>query len=507
MQNEMVWRKMPRNIFVNPNFGYIASCLPREYESAAYMFYLVALSVADDNGIFDLEDGVIFSRLMHVDSVEIVFKIANLMMKRKVITRSGNSTICMLLDWEYSSKEKPRTLAERRGIVQQQIEAAKAVQSKEFIFDKDNQNQQCESCQDFEINQNGQNFENHQNYQNTQNSQNYENKNPGEFTENFTENFSEATSNGSGVTSGASDFSFPLAPEESTEATETAVTVDFSKTPSPDEDFSCFLNDKNPKNVTINFYDDKNQKNVVKKNETEKIREDKNREIERETHTDQNIREIERGPLQVSATTFRGQEPGGQENEEKEKGAERIPEGEMSEDISDLAEQALNTGQGEQFEKQQKRLFGVFETFFAKNYLGWNENVYRSHVLELCRRVIALSDEKNPPEIIAGCILSQFKKLSEENGYFKNMPLTPDQLLNANTYKHVLAAVSRILMTSQNYTPEWMKQMAEVTRERELGYDGFDDEYVKYGIDPNDPNKVQLLLRAKNALKNGDKGP
>jgi hypothetical protein len=483
MQNEMVWRKMPRNIFVNPNFGYIASCLPREYESAAYMFYLVALSVADDNGIFDLEDGVIFSRLMHVDSVEIVFKIANLMMKRKVITRSGNSTICMLLDWEYSSKEKPRTLAERRGIVQQQIEAAKAVQSKEFIFDKDNQNQEGESCQDFEINQNGQNFENHQNrqnYQNTQNSQNYENKNPGEFTENF---------------------------EESSEATETAVTVDFSKTPSPDEDFSCFLNDKNQKNVTINFYDDKNQKNVVKKNETEKIREDKNREIERETHTDQNIREIERVPLQVSASTFRGQEPGGQENEEKEKGAERIPEGKMSEDISDLAEQALNTGQCEQFEKQQKRLFGVFETFFAKNYLGWNENVYRSHVLELCRRVIALSNDKNPPEIVAGCILSQFKKLSEENGYFKNMPLTPDQLLNVNTYKHVLAAVSRILMTSQDYTPEWMKQIAEVAREKELGYDGFDDEYVKYGIDPNAPNKVQLLLRAKNALKNGDKGP
>lgn len=479
----MVWRKMPRNIFVNPNFGYIASCLPREYESAAYMFYLVALSVADDNGIFDLEDGVIFSRLMHVDSVEIVFKIANLMMKRKVITRSGNSTICMLLDWEYSSKEKPRTLAERRGIVQQQIEAAKAVQSKEFIFDKDNQNQEGESCQDFEINQNGQNFENHQNrqnYQNTQNSQNYENKNPGEFTENF---------------------------EESSEATETAVTVDFSKTPSPDEDFSCFLNDKNQKNVTINFYDDKNQKNVVKKNETEKIREDKNREIERETHTDQNIREIERVPLQVSASTFRGQEPGGQENEEKEKGAERIPEGKMSEDISDLAEQALNTGQCEQFEKQQKRLFGVFETFFAKNYLGWNENVYRSHVLELCRRVIALSNDKNPPEIVAGCILSQFKKLSEENGYFKNMPLTPDQLLNVNTYKHVLAAVSRILMTSQDYTPEWMKQIAEVAREKELGYDGFDDEYVKYGIDPNAPNKVQLLLRAKNALKNGDKGP
>lgn len=422
---EMTWRKMPRTVFTDPNFDYIASCLPKEYESAPYMFYLVALSVADDDGIFDLEDGIIFSRLMHIDNTEIVFKIANLMMKRKIITRNGNTTICMLTNWEYSIREKPRTLAERRVVVQKQIEAAAAMQNKEFSLD----------------------------------------------------------------------------PSEKAEADDAEFTVDFSATPSMDADFLCPENDKNQKNVAINSYDDKTEKNVVENYQTEKIREDKNREIE---HT-QNRLDTDKTQLRANYEALRCKETDRIEPEYTEEwdGTET----QQLDDIQDLAQQALSEGQGVQNDEQQNRLFSVFEAFFAKNCLGFNVNVSRADITVLCLRVLALSDAKNPPEIIASCIVSQFKKLSEDDPYFKNMPLTPESLLIPNTWRHVLAAASRILLASKQVTPAWMKQLQEAEEEKAQVGDGFDAEYIKYGIDPGDPNKAALLLRAKAAASPGNKGP
>lgn len=412
--NEMTWRKMPRNIMTDPNMDYIASCLPHEYAAAPYMFYMTALSIADDDGIFDIEDGVIFSRLMHCGDPALVLTIANLMLRRKIISRAGLSTKCMLTNWDYSIKEKPRTLEDRRRIVQKQIEAEQAVRSREFT-DLNN-----------------------------------------------------------------------------TSAEEEIINVEFT-TASTSNDFLCPENDKTAENVVTAIYDDKIAENVVKKNETEKIREDKNREIEREEHT-QNRIDTDREPLQATATALRGIEAqDNQEYTEQWDGTETT----CSNDMAELVEEAFKSQQVIKIDEQKSRLCGVFDNFFAKNCLGFNANEHRSKILLLCDKVISLSDEKNPPEIVASCILSQFKKLSEDDPYFKNMPLTPQSLLIHNTWQHVLAGASRILLTSKQITPAWMEQLKEAQEEKAQVGDGFDSEYIKYGIDPTDPNRAALLTRAK----------
>lgn len=122
MLNDVKWRKMPIDILTNETMTYIESKMPEGYAFAPFMFYQAAMKKADDDGIFDIGDGIIFARLMRVDNTSIVFKIANLMAKMKVIYHvSPESNYCMLADWEYSRNSQPRTLQQRRQIVQNKI--------------------------------------------------------------------------------------------------------------------------------------------------------------------------------------------------------------------------------------------------------------------------------------------------------------------------------------------------------------------------------------------------
>lgn len=120
MLSDVAWRKMPTDLLTNENMTYIESQMPKGFEYAPFMFYQAALKKADNDGIFDIEDGVIFARLMRVPSPAIVFKIVNLMGHRRMIYRESTSTLCYLADWEYTGG-KSRTLSERRAIVQQKI--------------------------------------------------------------------------------------------------------------------------------------------------------------------------------------------------------------------------------------------------------------------------------------------------------------------------------------------------------------------------------------------------
>ena len=410
--NEMTWRKMPRNIMTDPNMDYISSCLPHQYAAAPYIFYTVALSIADDDGIFDLEDGIIFSRLMHMGDAQLVMNVANLMLKRKIISRAGTSTKCMLTNWEYSIREKPRTIEDRRRIVQQQIEAERAVKSQSFT-------------------------------------------------------------------------ELPLASDD--DAGE-VFTVDFSSTPSPAADFSCAVNDTSSENVVTPLFDDKNAENVVKNEDTEKIREDKNREIEGK-------------PLRADYEALRDLPEGNTDGTDTEQWDGTETKG--SYDMAELAQQALDTGQDYEVSERQKRAYSVLNSFFAKNCLGYDEMdpKTRSKVLELARRVAKLETQQNPVEIIASTLVGQFKKLTEEAGYYKNHPLYPENLLEKGFYSTALAATSKILLTGNTQNGEWITQLqyyqAEIDAEKANVGDAFDDQYLKYGIDPKDPNRAVKLMQAQ----------
>lgn len=123
MLDDVTWRKMPIDILTNENMVYIENKMPEGHKQAPFMFYMAMLKKADNDGIFDLEDGQIFAQLMRVESTSIVFKVAGLMAQRKMIYHiSDKSNKCLIADWDYPKGTQPRTLAERRAIVQRQIE-------------------------------------------------------------------------------------------------------------------------------------------------------------------------------------------------------------------------------------------------------------------------------------------------------------------------------------------------------------------------------------------------
>ena len=109
MLKDIYWRRYPIDLLNDDKMLYIESLMPEKLKYAPYMFYITALKLADDDGVFDLEDGVIFARLMRVPDVQIVFEVANLMRQRKVIYRLlDDSNYCGLTDWEYAKNEKVR---------------------------------------------------------------------------------------------------------------------------------------------------------------------------------------------------------------------------------------------------------------------------------------------------------------------------------------------------------------------------------------------------------------
>jgi len=126
MLRDVYWRQYPIDLLSDDKMTYIESFMPDEYKFAPYMFYITALKLADDNGIFDLEDGIIFARLMRVKSRALVFQIANLMRQHKILYRlSDDTTLMQIADWTYSDK-KIRTAEDRRRIVADKIAKERA---------------------------------------------------------------------------------------------------------------------------------------------------------------------------------------------------------------------------------------------------------------------------------------------------------------------------------------------------------------------------------------------
>ena len=418
MLSDVRWRKMPIDLLTNETMNYIASQMPEGLEFAPFMFYQAALKKAGDDGEFDLEDGVIFARLMRVSDVTIVFKIANLMAQRRVIYHvAAGSNKCLLADWEYSDKKQPRTLAERRAIVQHQIDAKKAM---------------------------------------------------------------------------------PIIKEEFA-----PITSSENVQPS----FICPDDDKNQKNVVKNVYDDKNTKNVVKKNETEREeREIRERDKREETHTE---RESLREGVETSAELPEGSAtvptPEKKAVARKTKKAETKTEEVVTDSVpasydSSLADEALKSGETKAEGKNQE-IESVLEAFFLNYSFGYNLKKGHPHVEALAKRIKELATSEAPGPLLAQTLCDAFKKMHDEPGNWKDIPLLPLYMAKDGVWAHLLAIVSNKFKgkRKKSFLDQAKEYEIQAEKEREDLITLTDSEYEDYGIDPNDPAKAQKLLIAKSA--------
>ena len=415
MLNDLAWRKVPRNIIRDENIDYISSLLPENLSAAPMLLYFIMYCKADDDGVIDLEDGAIYSRLMKICNAKEVLDIATLMAKRKLLLPVMDGTnVYIIEDWDIPMRPgaKPaRTMEERRANVAAKIRAEQ---------------------------------------------------------------------------------------EEKRRIEQQAIDFDaLRKSASP---FFCLNVDKNAKNVDTQRVE-RDKRDI----ETQENLEFK--EIEREkTHTESSLGGNFTPPCAAAESM---QEPIRQ-TEHKTEGLEATDK-----EIKDLAELALNNTRNDcsqnviKINEKSKEntgangdidaIYVVFRNFFAKNCLGFNEMQHKKEMLELSELILQLEDERNPATAIASVFCQQFKVLTETDGYYKNLPLYPRELLNPKVYRTVLSMASRILCSKQSANVGWIQQskvLKDMTENRAV-YDELKNAYVQCGIDPDGEHPLLDFLRKK----------
>lgn len=407
---DLSWVKLPKNIITDEILDYISAMLPEHLKFAPYMFMLAIYKKIDDMGSFDLEDGLIFSRMMKLNRPEDVFLVANLFLKRGIITRIKDTT-CMLTDWEVIQKpniKAPRTAEERREKIRQQIEA----KNKDNSFD---------------------------------------------------------------------------------------IFAEYQKQTLTDPIFFVSNNDKKGENVVNDFYDDKKGENVV----NVKIEREIEREIEKkDTHTE---RKAPPSYLELSGAKEKQETTEEETQEETE---------EILESVLQALDGVVIEGETENIKNERTERSGLavkieevktqVTEFFTKFDYAFNKSSQNGLLEQLASRIIELEDDYNSVKDITSVILSQFKKLTESAGYFKDYPLTLEGLLKPGAYTHVLAKASKILVTQKEQSQKWVEQftrtqqdLQEIKIAKECGK--FEEIYTQYNISSDDPNRVAKLLQAKAA--------
>ncbi len=125
MINDLAWRKVPRNIIRDENIDYIASLMPQHLQALPMLLYFVMYCKADDEGMVDLRDGVIYSRLLKIGTPGDILNVAILMTGQNLLVQPVDGVnVFIITDWEVPPRpgqKASRTMGERRAAIAQKI--------------------------------------------------------------------------------------------------------------------------------------------------------------------------------------------------------------------------------------------------------------------------------------------------------------------------------------------------------------------------------------------------
>lgn len=438
MLRDVYWRQYPIDLLSDDKMTYIESFMPEEYKYAPYMFYITALKLADDNGIFDLEDGIIFARLMRVKSRALVFQIANLMRQHKVMYRLSDDTMLMqIADWTYSDK-KIRTAEERRRIVADKIakeRAKKAAYSQEdFTTDgcagKHNDVPQSE------------------------------------------------------LPAGKCNAIPQAAAAEST-APEAAAAA-------PRQAFLCPDDDKKAENVD----------NIQTDNTDSTLQDIQTTHTHTDIQQAAGYGPLEGPPPAACQDTKTAVAVQQNTPTEKPTEMQTPNDSTGNELTTSLAEEALQAAQGNVEENADTALYAYLEDFFVKNCLGFDKKKAAYSLNQLCEKIKSVSDDVNPPVEVAGVLCSEFKKMcdGQRSEYWKGQALLPSYMIKTRCWMELMQYAGKILATnsaSNKFTESWEKTVAEYEAEKDQISVEVRKEYLKYNIDPDAPDAKMQFLKAK----------
>lgn len=441
--NDLAWRKFPVNTIRNEELDYISYLLPKSLSAAPYMFYMTAICKCDDDGVFDIEDGVIFSRLMRMGSPGDVMEIAKMLTERRILTQvtASKPSIYMITDWDAPDRRgvvKTKTAEERRAIIAAKIEAE-------------------------------------------QNARLQRQPQPAYRPQPEIQIPNEIWTQPAQITG-----------------------KPFNTVDNPAVDFSQMRDAVQPASAAFFCPDfDKNAQIVEK---TERERENKESIRDTHTENTEDMREEREadtacgpmeGPTAVSTEENKAETKDQTQEAEPEEQEMYEPSPELQ---GNLAEQAIGiSDEGEKEsapEEAIKALEDIANDFFVRNSLVFVKDADAHAIRTLAERVYRLKTPNNPPEIVMKTILRQFKiRATTKTDYFYGCNFTPQFLLSENTWKHILSQCSALLMTHKEDNSEWQLQMMVKNPEEQAAID--DDikaQCLKYGVDPSDPKRITKLL-------------
>ena len=120
--NSKPWAKIPTDLLENKAMIRAEKEIAPELRAAPVLLYLAGATKADEDGIFDIGDGEEFAALIKADKPETVFSVASAMVKFRIFAHVPDSTIYLFAEWEYTTRQNGKALENRFNIARAQWE-------------------------------------------------------------------------------------------------------------------------------------------------------------------------------------------------------------------------------------------------------------------------------------------------------------------------------------------------------------------------------------------------
>ena len=436
--NSKPWAKIPTDLLENKAMIRTEQELSSELRAAPVLLYLAGATKADEDGIFDIGDGEEFAALIKAKSPETVQLVASVMVKFRIFAHVPNSTIYLFAEWEYSTRQNGKSLKNRFNIAQ---EVWKKKQDESSFF----------------------------------------------------------------------------APYKN---------VDTQRRNLADTSAEC-LNTIHPR-VNECFNTTQAPQTGNPQIRREQIRTDKNRaeqiksEGEKTTHTrvegvgGESSPEVSE-PL-MSSPTSGSKSIENQNNTTKDPEKlltvpdwKIVPESESSDETLETDDSDKETGDASfvptndgKNEGELNNIISTLNEFFSNNNVGYNVRKGLKTVKAIASDLLATAQTPEQASDLARKVCFEFKKMHDapEGDHWHNIPLYPVYMAKEVVWDQLLSRVSRIYGTVAEPKPlrtveQAQKDYQEYLADREKNGDQMDAEYIRYGIDPTDPHRVQKLFIAR----------
>lgn len=441
--NSKPWAKIPTDLLENKAMIQAEKELGEELRASPVLLYLAGATKADEDGIFDLGDGEEFAALIKTKSPEIVFQVASVMTKYRILAHVPKSSVYLFAEWEYSTRQNGKSLKNRFAVAG---ELWKKKQEEDSYFcpqytkidtlrrNLDDTSVECLNTIQDHVNECFNTI------------QGEKNATPQIRREQIREE-EIRTEN--------------IRPDEE-QTTHTRVDgVEGEEGQKPSEPFVS----------STGFCQKKSENEQQNPEEQERLMTVPNWSIV---------------PESSDSETFNSDE----QVSEKED-AIFVPE-------------ASQKNEGEA-ENNCDELVEVLTNFFRKNNAVYNEQRGIKAVRAIANELIASTKTSEQAIELARKMCKEFKQMHDmpKGDRWHNIPLFPNYMIKEAVWAQLITRVSSIYgtlnATEANLEQRIQKEYAEVLEERKDPSNTMDSEYIRYGISPSDPNRVMKLLQIKNA--------